>query len=137
MSTNRDVIKAALQMLTVLDADENPSAEDGAAGLRQLNNLFASLAADGFDLGWPPQDDLSEDFPLDSQAEAQAEPLLAMYLQPFYPSTQLPPTVPVMAARAMKQIARDSVLRNIEEADLRNIPLGESNRCNSNILTDE
>lgn len=127
MSSNRDVVTAALRMLTVLDSTETASAEDAQQGLQQMNDMFAMLAGDGTDLGWPPQDNLSDDFPLDSTVEAQAKPLLALHLHAFYPSVALPEIVPVQARRALGQIQRTVVLQNIEEADLRNIPLGESN----------
>lgn len=124
-------------MLTVLDADESASAEDGALGLEQLNDLFALLSPDGIDLGYPPQDDLSEDFPLDDTTAAQIKPMLAVKLQAFYPQLQVSQAVAGQAALAMKQLRLRAVLDNIEEADLKNIPLGESNRVKASILTDE
>lgn len=136
MSTNRDVVTDAFRMLTVLDANETLSAEDGALGLRQLNIVYASLSADGADQGWPPQDSLGDDFPLDTVGEAQATALLAMRLHAFYPSIQLPEIVPIEAQRAMSQILRDAALASIEEADLRNLPLGESTPVANDILTD-
>lgn len=137
MSTNLDVVTAALRMLTVLDASEMPSAEDGQQGLAQLNDMFALLAGDGTDLGWPPQDSLADEFPMDSTVEAQAKALLAMHLHAFYPSVNLPQIVPMQAARAMNQIRRASVLLNMEESDLRHIPLGEAASARGNILTGE
>lgn len=136
MSSNRDVITAALRMLTVIDSTETPSAEDAQQGLAQLNDLFALLAADGADLGWPTQDDLSDDFPMDSVVEAQIKPILAMHLYSFYPSANVPDSVPVLAARATSQIKRASVLANMEESSLRHTPLGEVGGGLYNISTD-
>lgn len=137
MSRNRDVVTAALRMLQVLDSTETASNEDAQQGLQQMNDMFALLAGDGADLGWPPQDNLSDDFPMDATVEAQTKPLLALHLHAFYPSVNLPEIVPIQARRALSQIQRTIVLQNLEEADLRNIPLGEANFGRENILTGE
>lgn len=137
MSSNRDVVTAALRMLTVLDSTETPSAEDGAQGLSEMNSVFALLESDGIDLGYPPQDSLSDEFPMDGNVEAQIKPLLAVHLHAFYPSVQLPPSVPIQADRAMNQIRLAAVLQNMEEADLSNLPRGSANRGGASILTDE
>ena len=56
MTTARDVVKAALENLGVLAAGEDPSSEDGAAGLADLARLVASLTADGLALFVERQD---------------------------------------------------------------------------------
>jgi hypothetical protein len=124
-------------MLTVLDSNETASAEDAQQGMQQMNDMFALLAGDGTDLGWPPQANLSDEFPMDATVEAQAKSLLAMHLHAFYPSVQLPQVVPIQAARALNQIRRVSVLQNMEEASMSNVPLGEANYGVHNILTGE
>ncbi len=128
--TNRELITAALRMLTVLDADQtamNP--EDGQLGLDELNTLMATLATQGIDLGFPPQDNLSDDFPLDDQVAAQIKPVLAMHLFTFYPSANVPQTLPASAERSMSRLLLDSVLASMQEASMRNLPLGEARRC--------
>ncbi len=128
--TNRELITAALRMLTVLDADQtamNP--EDGQLGLDELNTLMATLATQGIDLGFPPQDNLSDDFPLDDQVAAQIKPVLAMHLFTFYPSANVPQTLPASAERSMSRLLLDSVLASMQEASMSNLPLGEARRC--------
>lgn len=132
--TNRELITAAFRMLGVLDADETANAEDGKLALGELNNLMTDLAADGIDLGYPPQDNLSDDFPLDDQTAGQVKPILAMYLFTFYPSAKFPPTLPTRAERAESILLKNSVLSNIEEASLSNLPAGEAQRNRGNIL---
>lgn len=127
--TNREMITAALRMLTVLDADQSPSAEDAALGLSALNDTMLDLASDGIDLGYPPQDNVSDEFPLDDSQSSAIKPILAMYLFTFYPSANLPPTLPARAEASMKRLMRDAVLSRIEEASMSNLPRGQGN-CN-------
>jgi hypothetical protein len=132
--TNRELLTAAFRMLTVLDSDETLNAEDGALGLGELNNLMTDLASEGIDLGFPPQDNLSDDFPLDEQTAGQVKPILAMYLFTFYPSAKFPPTLPARAERAHERLLLDSVLGSIEEADMSNLPRGSGSRCRGDIF---
>ncbi len=132
--TNRELITAALRLLSVLDADEAASVEDATLGLDELNNLMTDLAEESIDLGFPPQDSLSDDFPLDDAKAGQIKPILAMYLYTSFPSAKVPPTLPARAERAMSRLQVRAVLDNIEEADLSNLPRGSGSRCGGNIL---
>jgi hypothetical protein len=134
--TNRELITAALRMLSVLDADETaPSPADAALGLSELNDLMVDLASEGIDLGFPPQDNVSDDFPLGDSEAAAIKPMLAMRLLTFYPSVQVNPSLPGRAQASMRRLTLDAVLSNMEEASMTNIPLGESNGRRGNIIT--
>lgn len=136
--TNRELITAALRMLTVLDADETASAEDAALGLDELNDLMSDLLVeDGIDLGYVAQDNVSNTFPCADDEAASIKPLLAMRLHSYFPSTRLPETVPIRADRARSRLTRDAVLQNMEEASMSNIPLGEGYRGRSDIINGE
>lgn len=138
MSTNREVITDALIELSVLDADESSaSPEDAQLGLRVMNRMFALLAADGIDLGYPPQESLSDDFPLDETTKSQAHYLLAVALRPSFPSAQPDPTLFALASTARAQLLRSAVLTNREETSVTHAPLGERSAWRYNILTDE
>jgi hypothetical protein len=132
--TNRELITSALRMLGVLDADQSASAEDAALGLEQLNDLMLDLAGEGVDLGFPPQDNVSDDFPLDDTEAAAVKPLLAMQLFTYYPSARLPPTLPAKAETNKLRLLRDAVLSNMEEADMSNLPGGEGKYYRGDIL---
>lgn len=137
MATNREVITAALRMLSVLDADQtSPSSEDGALCLTEMNDLMASLAVDGIDLGFPPQDNLADDFPLDATVEAQIKPLLAMWLYPYYPAASLPEALPGRAERSKSQLLRSAVLSNMEKSSVTHAPLGERSAWVYDIASD-
>lgn len=132
--TNRELITSALRMLGVLDADQSASAEDAALGLEQLNDMMLDLAGEGVDLGFPPQDSVSDDFPLDDKEAAAVKPLLAMQLFTYYPSARLPPTLPAKAEANKLRLLRDAVLSNMEEADMSNLPGGEGKYYRGDIL---
>jgi len=137
MSTNREVITDALIQLTVLDANETASVEDAMLGLRVMNRMFAMLVVDGIDLGYPPQDSLSDDFPLDETAQAQIHYLLAAALSPSYPASRPDPTVFALAASARAQLLRTAVLANREMSSVTHAPLGERSAWVYDISTDE
>jgi hypothetical protein len=132
--TNRELITSALRMLGVLDADQSASAEDAALGLEQLNDMMLDLAGEGVDLGFPPQDNVSDDFPLDDTEAAAVKPLLAMQLFTYYPSARLPPTLPATAEANKLRLLRDAVLSNMEEADMSNLPGGEGKYYRGDII---
>lgn len=133
--TNRELITSALRMLTVLDADQTASPEDAALGLETLNDVMADLAAESIDLGFPPQDNISDEFPLGDSEASAIKPILAMYLFTYYPSAKLPPTLPARAEASKKRLQLAAVLSNMEEASMSNLPRGEGTGCHGNILS--
>lgn len=133
--TNRELITAALRMLTVLDADQTAEIADAVLGLSAMNDMMAELASAGVDLGFPPQDNVSDEFPLGDAEAAAIKPILAMHLSVYYPSRQPPAALALLAQRNESRLTRDAVLSNMEEADLRNIPLGENNCRRGNIIS--
>jgi hypothetical protein len=136
VTTNRQVVTDALREIHVLDADETASPEDANLALREMNRMVALWVGDGIDLGFPPQDSLADDFPLDATAEAQIVPLLAQRLLKHFPAATPSPSLIADAMSAFQQLQRAAVLANMEESDLRNIPLGEGYGNRSSILTD-
>ena len=133
MSTNRVVVTDALREINVLDADESASNEDASLALRELNRLMALLAGEGIDLGFPPQDNLSDEFPLDSTTEAQILPLLSQRLLKHFPASSPSPSLISDAMTAQLQLQRAAVLANMEEADMSNLPRGSASRCRSSV----
>lgn len=137
MSTNREVVTEALREISVLDADETASNEDATLALRQLNRMMAILAADGIDLGFPPQDNLSDDFPLDDTAEAQVISLLALRLTKVFPAATIPPGLIADADEAKGQLLRAAALSNMEESSVLHAPIGERSAWTYNIVSDD
>lgn len=134
--TNRELITSALRMLNVLDSDQTaPSDADAALGLVELNATMSYLASKTIDLGYPPQDNVSDDFPLSDAEAEQIKPIFAMRMSIYYPSRQPPQWLPVLAQNNESQLLLNAVLGNMEEASLSNLPPGESNGYRGNILS--
>jgi hypothetical protein len=131
--TNRELINAALRMLSVLEANETASAEDAALGLTELNATMFYLASLTIDLGYPPQDNISDDFPLSDADAEQIKPIYAMRLGIYYPSAKPPSWLPVLAQSNESRLLLNTVLGNIEEASLSNLPRGTGDRCRGSI----
>jgi hypothetical protein len=132
--TNRELITSAFRMLSVLDADETTvSPEDGVLGLAELNATMFFLASKNIDLGYPPQVNIADDFPLSDQDAEAIKPILAMRLSIYYPSAQPPQWLPVLAQSNEHQLLLAAVLSNIEEASLSNLPRGAASRCRGSI----
>jgi hypothetical protein len=134
--TNRELITSALRMISVLDADQTASNEDAQLGLAELNATMAYLASMTIDLGYPPQSDISDDFPLSDAEAEQIKPIFAMRLSVYYPSRQSPQWLPVLAGNNESQLLLNAVLANREEASMSNLPRGAANRCRSSINGD-
>lgn len=136
MSTNRQIVTAALRMLTVLDANETPAPEDADIGLTELNDLMANLSGEGIDLGWVRQDSLSSEFPLDEVAEAAIKPLLAIHLHTYYPSRGLPESLPMRAEQAKNRLMRDAVVDAMDESSVSHVPRGEGSAWMYDVFSD-
>jgi len=73
-----DLITQSLRSIGVVDVTESPSAEAGANALINLNNLMATLAEDGIDLGYTATSTITDDFALSAGHVGTIEALLAM-----------------------------------------------------------
>jgi hypothetical protein len=62
-----EIITDAMQLIRMIDQNEAPSSEQGAQGLRILNDLLMNEAADGLRLGWFPQNAVTNVAPLRPQ----------------------------------------------------------------------
>ncbi len=136
MATNRKLIEAALKLIGVTDAEQTANISDATLGLEELNNLMSDLAGEGIDLAFPPQDQLSDEFPMDEQVYGQIKPILAMYLLTSFPGSTPAPMLPERASAAKQRLLLNSVLGNIQEADTSFLPRGAGNCESHNIYTD-
>lgn len=100
--TVRDLIKAALRLLRVVAAGEEPAASEMRDALEALNLLLANMKAQGADLGFAPVD-LNDDVPLPPEHVRCVKYLLAMEVSPEY-SAEVSPEVAVQASESLKQL---------------------------------
>src|SRR6185437_6612720 len=98
---NIEIITDAFQKIGIVDETSVPSAEQGANGLRILNDYLLNQAADGLRLGWFKQTDLSAIAPLRQEDVFGVKLLLARQLATHYGITVQDPIL----------------LQNMEEAE--------------------
>lgn len=65
--TNLQIITDGYLVLTIIDENEVPTAEQAQVGLTVLNEFLANLQADGIRVGWFPQTDLTVTAPLQDE----------------------------------------------------------------------
>lgn len=67
MATNRDIITTALRIINIIDENQPATSELAAEGLEAMNDLLADWDADGIELGYFPQTNLSATSPLEDK----------------------------------------------------------------------
>jgi hypothetical protein len=80
MTTVRDVVQGAYARLALLPLGQNLDPDRAAQGLEAFNDMLASWAAHGLDIGFTLSKGLSDDFPLDARHVQAVKALLAVQL---------------------------------------------------------
>lgn len=122
--SNSQLISDALGLLGVLQETETMSAEQGAHGLRTLNQVMADWEQDGIDLQYYTQSTLADDAPIPDHALMAVRYFLAIALAPFY-AAQVPQTFSVLADKYYSRLVRDSVRERLRPVSMSHLPLGE------------
>lgn len=122
--TNSDLIRDALGLIGVLNEIQNPSAEQGAHGLRVMNELLADWEQDGVDLQYYPQTSLTDPLPFPDHAISAVKYYLAFALAPYY-GRKVSPEMVATGQKFYNRLIRDSVTNKMQEADMSNMPSGE------------
>ena len=102
MTTARESIKSALQILSVVDEDEEPTANQASSAVDALNKMCFGFKAKGADLRWQTVK-IGTTLPIADEFIEDIEYLLALTLAPRY-GTQLTPEVATRATKAMRTI---------------------------------
>lgn len=127
MTTNSDIIEAALRDLGVIAETQTPSAEQGVTCLAELNNMMEVWTENGINIGYFEQSSTSDTCPIPKWAEGGVKSKLGEYLAPKYGAT-------VSAEHAAKtealygMILRKSLVESIEGADMSHMPVGSARR---------
>jgi hypothetical protein len=119
-----DVVRDALQLINVIGEIDTPSAEQGAHGLRVLNDMMAHWEEDGLDVEYSPGDDLTQPIDVDQSALRAIKANLAVDLAAYY-RVPVSPEIAIMA-----QSSYDALYRNrftIPELDMSHLHSGDAN----------
>lgn len=84
MSKVGEVVRDALLLLRVVDADETPAARPVQDGIRSLNLMMTSLESEGLSLGWSAVATPDDAMPVMAEAEEAITYMLATRLRPLY-----------------------------------------------------
>jgi hypothetical protein len=119
--TNGEFLTDALRLCGVKSETDSLSAEEGVAGLRSMNDLFADWDAQGIDTGYFPQTDLQADSPIYSDALHACKYGLALILSVEY-GIEPKPFVAQVAGASFTRILRDAIVAKQKEADMTHLP---------------
>jgi hypothetical protein len=132
--SNLTIINDALSLIGVLPEGQDASAEQGTDALRALNDMLAEWSLNGIDIGWFPQTETTEDFPIDYRLQAVVKYNLAVHLSPAY-GKPVPPEIAVIAGNFKQALVR-RILNSQLLAANPILPLAEGGGGGYNILTD-
>jgi hypothetical protein len=129
-----DLATDALFSIGVIDANEAPSAEQGVKALRNLNQVMASLAGDGIDLGYAPTTTITDDIAIPLEDQATIIALLAKK-EASARGIPLPDEVRETADNGYARMLRNSLLLSMQPASLSTVSKGTGSDGSYNILT--
>jgi hypothetical protein len=129
--TNSDLITGALRLLGVLNEVQVASAEQGTQGLEVLNQIMADWEADGVDLQYYEQVDLTAQTPVPNHALAGVRHFLAFALAPEY-GRSVSREMLAAGDKFYSRLTRDAVIQARTESKLEDMP---RNTTRSHILT--
>lgn len=135
MATNTEILRDALGLLGVLNEMETVSAEQGALGLRVLNEMMEEWRADGVNVGQWPQSDLTATSPLSQAVLPAVKYQLAAALGPHF-GLRLGPDDVARGERYYSRLVRDAQVQLLTSADMSHLAWGESDGSDWNIETD-
>ena len=134
MTTNADVIQDAFNLIGVTDGI-NLSAEDGALGLRAMNDLLSMWDDNEVDISYSPQTSLTDTTPIAAEHMMAVKYNLAVAAAPYFGKT---PSAVLLgfASASYNNLLRQNQNSRIEAVDTLHAPLGSGYLPAWNIITD-
>lgn len=118
------VVKHALRLLRVTDAEGDPEASQTVQAIDALNRMMTRWEADGIALGWQNVTQPEQLMPTPPEADEAIGYNLAVRLQPEY-GAALAPTVVVLAQSGLGKLQADSIANQLYITDSPDLPIGE------------
>lgn len=124
MATNIEVISDALRELNVISEVASASAEQGAHGLRKLNEMMETWTENDIEIGYFKQSSTTDDCPVPEWALKGVKAALSIDLAPTYGAT-----VSAELAKKLEDgfgtIQRKCMVEKMRPADMSHMPQGE------------
>jgi hypothetical protein len=129
-----DLITDVLRQLVIISEIETPSAEQGQDAVTKLNDLMASLEADGIDLGYNPKATSGESIALPDGDKSGVKAMLGVRLAEGY-GLAVPPVMAALADAWYKRSLTRALYATARESRLDNLPAGNAQPLSYNITT--
>lgn len=120
-----EFVTDALRGIGVLSEIDSPSAEQGQDGVRKFNELMASLAEDGIDLGWAPIANTASTVVIPLGHVATIKALLGKACAPLY-GAEVPGAVAQTADQGYRRLLNQAISMQIERAQSETLPIGQN-----------
>lgn len=133
MATNGEFITDALRKIGVLAETESASADQGASGLRIMNDMIAEMFGDDVDIGYAPQSDTTANCPIALEYRQPIKYLLAVHLCAIY-ERPVSPVVGDMASKGYDKMLRDMLVQTMEVSTMTHLPVGSAFRRTFSII---
>lgn len=130
--TLQQMINRAMVLIGALNSGGTPTADESADMLSALNGMMAMWAQDDKDLQYPPQDTLTDTYPLPSWTEEPVIYNLATRGATLF-DVPVPPDVAFIANEGSKFIAKVLINNKMTPLDMSHMPAGGGRW---NIVTD-
>lgn len=127
-------ITDAYRMGGIIAETATPSAEQGAKAVTRLNDMMASLAEDGIDVGYNPKTNTADTVEFPAGYVAGLKAMLAVILCSEI-GFDVPATTAAIASDGYDKMLRQAVLAQNTPVKMRHISPGASNPYRFNILT--
>jgi hypothetical protein len=124
----------AFRMTGIVGQSETPDAAQGAKAVTRFNDVMASLAEDGIDLGYSPIFSTSATITLPLGAVLGLKSMLCVALCPDY-GVDIPAVPAGDAQRCYERLLRQAVMLQNTPTELRSVSNGDGSRYRWNIET--
>jgi hypothetical protein len=133
--TALDLITDALRDIGVISEIESPSAEQGDAAVSRLNDLMASLAEDGIDLGYAPISATTDTVVIPDGHVSTIKALLAIKCAPMYAGSEVPPLIAASADAGYTRLLKQALLLQNTAVIMGHMSLGAGSQSSYDITT--
>jgi hypothetical protein len=122
-----DVIADALRDINVISEVDTPDANQGAYGVRKLNEMMALWRETDKDVGYFPQADSTGVCPIPDYAELAVTTSLSVVLAPKYGASVSAELVAVVSA-SVEALQIKLMQEKIDNQDMSHMPAGQGHR---------
>lgn len=123
MTTVLEIIDDALRELNVINEVQTASAEQGAYGLRRLNQMLEGWKEEDIEFGWFKQTDTANTAPVPDWAELGVTYALAVNIASKY-GASASIELAINTENEVNKILRKSISEKLDNTDMSHLPEG-------------